>query len=156
MTTQKKFVDFTLPQLGSDSTKSLQDYSGKTLLVNFWATWCAPCVAELPSLQELAVEFADREFAVVAISVDSPSALPEVNEMVERFGLTFDVLLDADMNIPPKLGITGFPESFFVGPNGELLEIYDPLEKKKSGRIVSDRDWSSKEMMRSIAELLPQ
>ena len=147
------FVEFSLPGLDGEIHK-LSEYRGKKLLINFWASWCVPCIAELPSLQQLSKKYEDRGLQVVAISVDSVKAIEEVRKLKHELNLEFDILFDHEMEIPPKLGITGFPETFFADTEGMMITFLDPKTNKDVVRVIGDRDWSSESIQRSIEELL--
>ena len=149
----EKFYNFSLPDLNGQ-TVSLADFRGKLVLVNLWATWCAPCVAELPALQRLYQTLNGQGFEVIAISVDSEEAREDVLKLVKKKGLSVTTLLDPKLSLPPKLGVTGFPESFFVGPDGELLNFLDPDTKKNSVRIIADRPWDSPVFIEAVGNLL--
>lgn len=134
--------------------RSNSDFHGKIVVVNFWATWCAPCVAELPALERLYQRLKKDGLHVVAVSVDSRDAREEVENMRKRFNLSFEILFDPDISLPPKLDITGFPETFFLDRNGRMLSVFDPQEGKKTFRVISDRAWDEPPMLASIEDLL--
>ena len=147
------FTRFSLAAEG-DKRVSLADYSGKLLLVNFWATWCAPCIAEMPALERLYQTYRERGLEVLAITVDAKDAWQDVRDFTKRTGLSFQIAYDPDLTLPPKLGITGFPETFFVGPDGTLLSFLDPDTKKSSTRVISDRPWDSPVFIKAVGALL--
>ena len=132
---------------------SLSALRGKTVLINFWATWCIPCVAEMPSLERVYKKFKDREFVVLGVSVDQEGSL--VQEFLKQNGVSFPVMLDSDFAIVGKFGVSGFPETFFVSPEGTLLKTTDPETQREGVRIISDRAWDSPEYLAFIEKLLP-
>lgn len=148
-------IEFQLPDLGS-IVHSIEKYRGKIILINFWATWCVPCVAEMPSLERLYQAYRDKGFVVLAISVDSLGSESVVRKFVEKNGLSFPILLDPEMKTVDPYGVTGFPETFFVDKNGAFLAILDPLTKERLVRIVSDRPWDSKAYMKLIEVLIKE
>jgi len=77
-------------------TVRLSDHRGQVVLLNFWATWCVPCAAELPHLQRIYEQYKDRGFVVLAVSMDGPESVANVAPQARRHGLTFPVLLDED------------------------------------------------------------
>lgn len=79
-------------------TVRLSDHRGKVVLLNFWATWCVPCAAELPHLQRL-YETYDQDLVVLAISMDGPESVANVAPQARRYGLTFPVLLDEETRV---------------------------------------------------------
>ena len=86
--------EFQAMSLDGERSVALGDYVGRTLLVNIWATWCAPCRQETPYLQSVYEENQERGLMIVGVSVDSPSALDLVNEFLEEMGVTYDIVLD--------------------------------------------------------------
>jgi thiol-disulfide isomerase/thioredoxin len=108
---------FRLPARGGGDF-DLASMHGKTILVNFWATWCPPCREEMPSLSRLAQQFDPRTFEVVTVSVD------EGWEPVDRFlaqpKTPFRVVLDEGARVSRTYGTTKFPESYLVDKDGRL------------------------------------
>ena len=119
--------------------KSLADYKGKLVLVDFWATWCAPCVKSMPDLQKLHAKLADRGFAVLGVSVDEEGA-KKVKPFIEKRKFTYPILLDESGGWK-KWGVKGIPAMFLVDRNGQIV-----------------RQWSGaashKELEKAITELL--
>lgn len=108
--------DFELENLAGERMR-LSDFQGKPVIVNFWATWCAPCRLEMPAIQE---RF-DREqpdLAVLAVNFDEPAA--DVRSFVDELGLTFPVLLDPGAEVQRLYRIRGYPTTYFVDRNGLL------------------------------------
>lgn len=134
--------------------KTLSDYKGKVVLLNFWATWCVPCIAEMPSLQLLSSLYKDRGLEVVAISGDADAAL--LKQFVEKQELTFEILQDPTLVVSPRYSVEGFPESFFIDRNGKFIEILDPATKASMVRIVSDRQWDHPSYVSLVEKLLEQ
>ncbi len=123
---------------------SLDDYRGKVVLVNVWATWCPPCREEMPSMQALYRDFAPRGFEVVAVSIDDAGAEQKVRDFVREFGLTFDVVHDPAGAIQQTYATTGVPENFVIGADGTV--------RKKAYA----QDWNSPENRALIARLLDE
>jgi peroxiredoxin len=123
--------------------RSLKDFRGKLVLVNFRATWCRPCVVEMPELDRLHVAFKDRGFVVVAISTDVQG--PEhVRKCIAEKGFRFPAFSGPDgvrAGIPFRL--VGVPASYLVGPEGALL-----------GSVAGPRSWAGAEAMALIGALL--
>jgi cytochrome c biogenesis protein CcmG/thiol:disulfide interchange protein DsbE len=117
--------DFVLPALDG-SVHKLSNYRGKVVLVNLWATWCPPCVAEMPILNELAKKYGARGLTILGIAGDDD---PEtVRGFVQESPVSFEVLLDPGGAVGTQYGITGYPESFFVDRDGRLEEkVIGPL-----------------------------
>ncbi len=92
-------TDFTLRDTDGKQV-SLSDYLGKqVVLIDFWATWCVPCEAELPHLQKLYADNRDRGFVVLAVAMDGPETVAQVGSYQRRYDLTFPVLLDEETRV---------------------------------------------------------
>lgn len=119
---------------------TLDRFKGKTILVNFWATWCAPCLKELPSLDALQAELGGKDFEVVAIASDSRG--PEkALEFLNRLNVThLKPYADPRMRLVGAIGSgASLPVSILYGADGQEI-----------GRIMGDTDWSSDEAKRLI------
>jgi cytochrome c biogenesis protein CcmG, thiol:disulfide interchange protein DsbE len=110
-----------LPALGSDETRTLADYKGKVVLVNVWASWCPPCVDELPLIERTHEMLRKRGGTVLGINVkeNSKAAL----DAVERFGLTFPNLRDRDGSFVREWGQSGYPENFVLDRQGRVAAV---------------------------------
>lgn len=94
----------------------LQDYLGKPILLNFWATWCGPCRREMPLLQKTAAEFQPN--ALLLIGVDQGENAATVSAYVKELGITFPILLDEQLEATEKYRVIGLPTSFFIDTHG--------------------------------------
>ncbi len=121
---------------------SLEDYRGKVLLVNVWATWCLPCRVEMPSLQRLHRRFEGTDFRIVAVSVDKDD-VTVVNDFVQELGLTFDVLHDRAGAIERLYRTTGVPESFVIDRHGRIVK-----------KVIGAAEWDSPVTETLITRLL--
>ena len=110
--------EFQAVSLDDGRTVALADYAGTTILVNLWATWCAPCRQETPYLQSVYEENRDRGLMIVGVSVDAPSALDLVDEFLEEMGVTYDILHDPDMVSTDAFLPIGYPASFLIDGEG--------------------------------------
>jgi peroxiredoxin len=106
---------------GSGRSKTLQDYQGELVLLNVWATWCPPCLQEMPSLQQLYERLSGRGLRVVAVSIDDPGSEGTINEFVRDQRLTFEVLHDPTAAIMRSYGMVGVPETFLISRDGRIL-----------------------------------
>lgn len=112
--------EFQAMSLDGERSVALGDYVGRTLLVNLWATWCAPCRQETPYLQSVYEENQERGLMIVGVSVDSPSALDLVNEFLEEMGVTYDIVLDPEMVSTDVFAPIGYPASYLIDREGVI------------------------------------
>ena len=112
--------DFTLPgHAGGDFTLSAQ--RGKVVLVNFWATWCPPCLEEMPAMERLWRRHKDAGFVLVAVSLDSdPKKVPP---FVTAHKFTFPIALDPKMAVAEKYGVRALPSSFVIDRAGTMTGV---------------------------------
>ncbi|MFP6890979.1 MAG: TlpA disulfide reductase family protein [Nitrospinota bacterium] len=115
---------FTFPLLGG-GTSSLSDYRSKVVLINIWATWCPPCIDEMPDLQNLYAQMKSKRvsFEILGVSIDALGAEP-VRKWVDRFGITFPILLDPRGTVKKLYRTTGVPETFVIDPKGVLVRKF--------------------------------
>lgn len=119
------------PITGKVPTVALQSYSGETFtlggeddavtLLVFWATWCQPCLMEMPSLVKLHDKYRDRKFRVVSINVDDPEG-KKVRSIARDFGINYPVLIGNEEIMKQFGGITALPTSFLIGRDGRIRE----------------------------------
>ncbi|HSD51810.1 MAG TPA: TlpA disulfide reductase family protein [Candidatus Methylomirabilis sp.] len=132
--------EFVLADLGGNRVR-LSDHRGHVVLLNFWATWCPPCRAEMPSMEKLYQAYRDRGLVILAISGDR-TGQSTVEVFVQEVGVTFPILLDPANEVFAQYGVRGLPTSF-------LLD--------RQGRIVSAeagaRDWNS-QLARQVVDAL--
>ena len=111
--------DFRLENLDGQSI-SLSDFRGKPILLNFWATWCPPCVSEMPYIQQVYEEWSGKGLVVLAVNIGESS--PKVKGFLQAHDLSLPVLLDTKENTAEKYNITGIPASFFIDSDGIIRE----------------------------------
>jgi cytochrome c biogenesis protein CcmG/thiol:disulfide interchange protein DsbE len=107
--------DFELPDLDDNLTR-LSDYEGKVVVLNFWATWCGPCVREMPMFQE----FQDRYPDMVMLGVDEEESPETVGEFLQAMSITYIILLDEKAELARELRVNYLPTTFFVDQQGEI------------------------------------
>lgn len=114
--------DFTLmtPQ-GEPIT--LADLRGHAVLINLWATWCPPCRQEMPTIQKVYDEYRDEGFTVLAVNVSAQDDALAIMPFVEKYNLTFPILLDETGIVGRTYGLRSLPTSYFVGRDGTIHEI---------------------------------
>ena len=136
-----KAKDFTLGNL-EGSLVSLKDFQGKVVFLNFWATWCPPCRAEMPAMEKLWQKFREEEFVILA--VDVREGKEKVSSFVKENGLTFPVLLDSRGGVANTYGIRAIPTTYLLDPEGRIV-----------GKALGARNWASQDAFKLIEQLLP-
>ncbi len=110
--------DFTLPTLAGSGSVSLRQYAGKVVVLNLWASWCAPCRDEAPKLEALWRSY--RSLDVQFLGVDQQDSKPAATDFVRRFGLTYPTAFDPDGAIAAKYGALGLPTTFVIDGRGTV------------------------------------
>jgi len=137
----------------SGDTVAFEQPEAKLFLINFWATWCKPCVEEMPSLERIYQKLRPEGFRVIAISVDYDAS--RLSEFVKDHQLTFPVVHDKRREIAKAYAVNKFPESFFVDGNGELVMFLDFNGSLPAVRLRGARAWDSVQAIARIkAELV--
>ena len=133
--------DFTLTTLEGQPAR-LREFRGKLVLLNFWATWCAPCLHEMPSMERLYQTFKQTDFVLLAVSMDRQGE-EVARPFVENLKLTFPVLLDSTLEVSRWYSVRGLPTTYLIDPDGLLI-----------GAVIGARDWYRTEAKALIAGLL--
>lgn len=110
----------TLPRLGADGRGSLEDYKGKVVVLNFWASWCPPCVEELPLLERTHKSIAARNATVLGVNYKDLTG--DALGYVRKFDLTFPSLRDPDGRYAEQYGSRAFPETFIIDREGRVAD----------------------------------
>lgn len=119
--TSQKAADFTLKSLSGENIK-LSEQRGKVVLLNFWATWCAPCKKELPYFNRLYGKYKDVGLEVIGINIDKGGT--EVRRMSEGLGLAFAVLPDPAGKISDLYRIRSMPTTYVIGKGGMIRHVH--------------------------------
>jgi thiol-disulfide isomerase/thioredoxin len=101
--------------------RDLDEFAGKVILVNFWASWCLPCIEEMPSVKRLAQAMRDRPFAVIGVNVGEGKR--RVQATAKRLGIDFPVLLDRDSSVFEAWGANVLPTAYVLDPSGRVRHI---------------------------------
>ena len=120
---------------------NLADYRGKVVLVNFWATWCEPCRAEMPSMDRLRNSLKGKPFEVLAVNLAEP--LARIEKFVDSMPLGFPLLRDRDGAAGKAWKAKLLPASFLIGRDGRIRYV-----------AYGELDWSSDAVRARVAELL--
>ena len=133
--------DFALPDLDGNMI-NLADYKGKVVFLNIWATWCPPCVEEMPSMEKLYQELKAEGFEILAVSMDVAGA-QAVLPFMKKYKLNFPALTDTEGALKSLYQTTGVPESFVIDKDGIIVE-----------KVIGPRDWASPGAIRSFRYLI--
>ncbi len=128
-----KAPDFSLTTMNGEEV-SLESYRGGWLLLNFWATWCKPCLYEMPSLQRLKEKMAGKSFTILAVHSGSET-LGNIARYFTAEGLDFSVAIDGREDVSRAYGVTSLPTTFLINHKGEVV-----------GRAEGMREWDGAEM----------
>ncbi len=113
-----------VPQFQLDTLKGeavqISDYRGKVVLINFWATWCKPCKAEMPEIQAAYDAYKDQGFVVLAINFGEKPK--KAQKLVKEMGLTFPILLDRNVEVAEQHRVVSLPVTFFIDAKGIIKE----------------------------------
>ena len=133
--------DFTFPGINGKMV-SLSDYRGKVVLLNIWATWCPPCVDEMPSMEKLYQKLKEDDFEILAVSIDS-LGVKVVAPFMKKYKLTFPALIDSAGTTRIAYRLNGVPESFIIDKDGILVK-----------KIIGPLDWANPEILRFFQDLI--
>ena len=114
---------FSLPRLTGDGEIALDDYRGKAVVVNFWASWCKPCKAEAPLLEHAWREHRGR--GLVVIGVNSQDLSSDARAFARQVGWTYPLVRDGQGDILGPYAVAAFPETFFVNREGKVVARID-------------------------------
>ncbi|TAN45078.1 MAG: TlpA family protein disulfide reductase [Nitrospirae bacterium] len=137
----EKAADFTLPDINGNKV-SLSAFKGKVVILNFWATWCSSCRAEMPSLNNLYNSFRDRGLVVISVSTDKSEKA--VKAFATKANLSFSVLVDKNREVSfDEYGVFGLPVTFLIDKNGLIIE-----------KFMGETEWDSGTMREKISRII--
>jgi thiol-disulfide isomerase/thioredoxin len=133
-------VDFSLPLLEGGMVK-LSALRGKIVFLNFWATWCPPCRAEMPAIESLHQRFADKGLEIIA--VDCAEETAAVQTYITNAGYTFPVALDTNGKTSGSYGVSAIPTTYIIDHNGKIIS-----------RVVGSLRWDDPKLIAAFETLL--
>ncbi len=134
----RPFPYLSLHEFDGSATRSIEDYRGRIVVLNVWATWCPPCRRELPSLERLHGRLDPGHFAVIAMSVDSDADIA-MEFLLDR-GVSFKSYFDRDGDAADRvLGIRIYPDTFIISADGTLLR-----------KFVGEREWDDPRLIAAL------
>jgi peroxiredoxin len=136
----KKAPDFALKDL-NDKTVSLSSLKGNVVLINFWATWCPPCRAEMSSFNNLYKDYKNNGLSVIAVSTDR--SISSVKDFLSKKPVEFPVLMDSDSKVSRRFKVFSLPTSFLLDKNGVIVQ-----------KFLGEEEWDSPEIKNKIKDML--
>jgi peroxiredoxin len=133
-----------LRTFSGEGDAALEDFAHNLVVLNFWATWCEPCTAEMPTLEALWQRYRSRGLVVLGVSVDRGTPRALLEPYLRHHTLTFPILLDPDLKAAGARRVSSLPATYIVRPGGEV-----------AGVALGAREWNSAEMRALIETLLP-
>ena len=133
--------NFTLPTLNGKNV-TLSSLRGKVVLLNFWASWCPPCMEEMPSLQSLYAKFKNKDFALLAVNIEEDGKVL-APPIIQKLGLEFTILLDPSQKTTKLYHLTGVPETYLLDKNGVIAE-----------KFIGPRNWEEPVLLEKIEKLI--
>ncbi len=118
----------------------LKDFRGKVVFLNFWATWCVPCIREMPDMERLGKIMAGRPFKIMAVNLMETPA--QVKKFVEELKVTFTIVMDTTGEISETYGATSLPLTYIIDKKGQVIH-----------RALGPRDWDGKESVALFEKL---
>ena len=131
---------FTIESLTSDETVSLDDFKGKVVILDFWASWCGPCLVAMPKLSALSEALPKEKAALVAVSVDTNPR--RALRFMKRMGATYDSLIDPSGEVAAMYNLPGMPTTFVIDQDGKV-----------AAQLVGFKPGDEAELEREVASL---
>ena len=128
-------------QTENGKTLTEKDFGGKLLVLNFWASWCAPCVQEVPSLDEFQKEFASQGVIVLGVSVDKNKELYQ--RFRDQYNVSFETSRDPEWDLAAKYGTFQLPETYIIDRSGKVVQ-----------KVIAAQNWMDSKFLESVKKLL--
>ena len=133
----RKAPDFTLKDINGNPV-SLSSFKGKTVLLNFWATWCPPCRAEMSSMDKLSQMLKNKGLVILSVSTDR--AVTDVKDYLKKYPVSFSVVVDYNLNVSRSLyKVFMVPTTFLIDKRGIIVEKY-----------FGEQDWTDPALIKEI------
>lgn len=139
--TEAPAPDFTLTDMQGEAV-SLSQYRGKVILLNFWAGWCPPCRAEMPSMEKLYRQLKDRDFVILAVNVEE-GGRAAVQDFTREIPVSFPILLDTAQTVSRLYRVRGLPQSYIIDREGKIVQ-----------QVTGGMDWNSPDVVRFLSSLM--
>jgi peroxiredoxin len=123
--------------------RRLDEYRGQAVVLNFWATWCEPCLSEMPSLEDLERKFSGRAFKILAVNFAESEE--RVKAFLENYGIKLEVLYDKDMGAAKRWNARILPASFVIDPEGRVRYT-----------VLGEADWTAPAIVSAIEKLVSE
>ncbi|MCU7804591.1 MAG: TlpA family protein disulfide reductase [Candidatus Thiodiazotropha sp. (ex Lucinoma annulata)] len=131
--------DFSLPDL-TGKIHQITDYRGKAYILNFWATWCAPCIKEMPALERAAEILQEQE--ILVLTVNSGETRQEIEKFINKTPINLPILLDGNSKVMDKWKVLALPTSYIVDVEGMVV-----------ARVVGGQEWDDPSVLTQIRAL---
>ncbi|MFZ1947927.1 MAG: TlpA disulfide reductase family protein [bacterium] len=136
---ESKAPDFALPNLSGKDIKLADLLARGPVILDFWATWCKPCIKGFPALQAIHDKYKERGLTVLAVSVDSPKSRSRVEPFIKSQKYTFQVVLDMEGKVAQKYNAVAVPRTVVISPEGQIIYTstgYRPANEDSLDRVV--------------------
>jgi peroxiredoxin len=136
---ESKAPDFALPNIDGKEVKLADLLARGPVIIDFWATWCKPCIKGFPALQQIHEKYKAQGLTVIAVSVDSPKSRSRVSPFISSQKYTFEVLLDIEGKVAQKYNAVAIPRTVLINPKGEIIYTavgYRPTNEEQLDEAV--------------------
>lgn len=128
-------------ELMDATTVNLKDYRGRFVLLNFWASWCSPCLKEMPDFEKAYVDMGNENMVVLAVGMGE--SIEKIQVFLKKYSFSFPLLADDNMQITKLYGVKNIPVTYIIDPDGLVL-----------GRALGIRDWANSDFLKFMKDRL--